>query len=322
MKRIKWRSALPYLFAGAVLAGFAIYLAQNAARYRELFVFSTRSLVVLVALVLAAIVANGLINVSLYRALDAPLTVNEGIGLGVINTLANQLPFAGGLVAKGVYLKQRHALGYERFLSATGALYVCFVAANGLAGLAVLAFLTFIRDAQGTLPIFWGFLAMAASAAFLWVPARAIDILPAKWKRRVERMLAGWQALSRDLPLVGGLVGLQVAATFVSAGRFWVAFHALSQDVTYAQCLLFASATILTRLVSIAPGGLGVREGIVAGVASLLGFDAAVSAVAVGIDRLVSTSVIIVLGAVYTYVLGRSVAESEPVDSALKGGRD
>lgn len=320
MSRITWRSVLPYLFTAVVLGGFGIYLAQNAVRYRELFVFSTPSLLVLLTLILAAIVANGLINVNLYRALDAPLTYGEGIGLGVVTTLANQLPFAGGMIAKGVYLKQRHALGYDRFLSATGALYVCFVASNGLAGLAVLTFLRFVEHARGNMPIFWGFLAMAASSALLWVPSRAIHVLPTRWRRRMEQMLVGWQTLSRDLPLVGGLVGLQIAATFVSAGRFWVAFHALSQDVTYAQCLLFSSATILTRLVSIAPGGLGVREGIVAGVASLLGFDAAVSAVAVGIDRLVSTSVIIVLGTAYTYILSRRVADSRRADSPLKEG--
>jgi uncharacterized membrane protein YbhN (UPF0104 family) len=316
MKRIKWRTALSYLFVTVLLSGFGIYLAQNATRYRDLFIFSTRWLVLLVALILASIVSNGLINVNLYRALNAPLTVNEGIGLGVINTLANQLPFAGGLIAKGVYLKQRHALAYERFLSATGALYVCFVAVNGLVGLAVMTFLVLTSETQGVLPIYWGFLAMAASSALLWIPTRAIDLLPSKWKRRLEEMLSGWQILSRDLLLVGGLVGLQTAATVVSAGRFWIAFHALSQDVTYAQCLLFSSATILTRLVNIVPGGLGVREGIVAGVASTLGFEPEVSAVAVGLDRVVSTSVIIVLGIVYTYILSKKAANA----AVIQGG--
>ena len=103
--------------------------------------------------------------------------------------------------------------------------------------------------------------------------------------------------------------------TLLCAARYWIAFHTLSQDVTYAQCLLFAAATILTRLVSIAPGGLGVREGIVAGVASLLGFEAGVSAVAVGLDRLVATSVIIVLGTIYTYLLSAKATSAEPIDA-------
>jgi uncharacterized protein (TIRG00374 family) len=71
--------------------------------------------------------------------------------------------------------------------------------------------------------------------------------------------------------------------------------------------------------VNIAPGGLGVREGIVAGVASLLGFEAGVSAVAVGIDRLVATSVVIVLGTIYTYVLSKKATDAEPADAVSAG---
>jgi uncharacterized protein (TIRG00374 family) len=276
-------------------------------------------LLLLLLLILASVIINGLINVNLYRGLEIFLTHNEGIGLGVINTLANQLPFAGGLIAKGVYLKQRHALAYTSFLSATGALYVCFVVANGFVGLIVLAFLTFVQGTNTAILLYLSFLGMVGSFVLLWIPDHVIDFLPADWEQRFIQMIEGWRMLSRDFLLVGGLVGLQIIATFVSAGRFWIAFHALSQDVTYAQCLLFSSATVLTRLVNIAPGGLGVREGIVAGVASLLGFDAGVSAVAVGIDRLVATSVIIVLGTIYTYILSKKVTDTESVDALNTG---
>jgi uncharacterized protein (TIRG00374 family) len=71
--------------------------------------------------------------------------------------------------------------------------------------------------------------------------------------------------------------------------------------------------------VNIAPGGLGVREGIVAGIASLLGFEAGVSAVAVGIDRLVATSVVIVLGTIYTYILSKNATGTEPADVMSAG---
>lgn len=72
--------------------------------------------------------------------------------------------------------------------------------------------------------------------------------------------------------------------------------------------VVLSAATILTRPVSIAPGGLGIREGIGVGVASVMGFDPGISVVAVGIDRLIATLVIIVVGTVYTYILSRKVA--------------
>jgi uncharacterized protein (TIRG00374 family) len=130
----------------------------------------------------------------------------------------------------------------------------------------------------------------------------------------LKQLAEGWSALSQNMDLVGSMAGFQVLTTLLLAGRFWIAFRALSQDVTYAQCLLFSSATVLTRLVTIMPGGLGVREGIVAGVASVLGFDAGISAVAVGLDRLVATAVIVALGTVYTYILSNKAAEPQHAD--------
>jgi uncharacterized protein (TIRG00374 family) len=94
------------------------------------------------------------------------------------------------------------------------------------------------------------------------------------------------------------------------AARFWIAFHALSQEVTWAQCLLFSAATVLTRLANIVPGGLGVREGIVAGVAVILGFQVDASIAAVGLDRLIATVVIVALGVPYTYILSKNATLS------------
>jgi uncharacterized membrane protein YbhN (UPF0104 family) len=263
--------------------------------------------------VLVFAVVNGSINYFFYRALGAFLGFSESIGLAAVNTLANQLPFAGGLVAKGVYLKRRHQLAYTEFLSATTALYVCFVGISGAIGLAVLVGWAVGEGIRIPLPLAFGFGAMAASVAALWLPLDAIA-LPGTVGKRLKQLAEGWSVLSRNVPLVGIMTGLQLTGTLLFALRLWIAFHALSQNVTYGQCVLFSSATVLTRLVSIAPGGLGVREGIVAGLASLLDLEAGVSAVAVGLDRLVATSLIIVLGTVYSYILTKKgvTAQSEP----------
>jgi len=79
-----------------------------------------------------------------------------------------------------------------------------------------------------------------------------------------------------------------------------------SQNVTMSQTLLFASAFILTQLVSVAPGGFGVRQAIVTAVATTLGFDPGVSLVAVGLDRLVIT-IVIITGWISTIILGKHI---------------
>lgn len=308
------KTYLPYILSLGALLGFVIYLWCNFERYHQLLNLSSWALFSLLGLVLAFALINGAINYFFYRALGVFLTFNEGIGLAVFNTLANQLPFAGGLVAKGVYLKQRHQLAYTHFLSATMALYVCFVAVNGAMALTVLGYWALVRSTTVPVLLVLGFLGMTASIVSLWLPVHALS-LPGKAGSLFTQLAEGWRVLIRNWGLVGIMISFQALTTILFAGRFWIAFHALSQDVTFTQCLLFSSATVLTRLVNFVPGGLGVREGIVAGVASVLGFEAGVSAVAVGIDRLVATLVIIVLGIVYMYILGREATGCGQVEA-------
>jgi uncharacterized membrane protein YbhN (UPF0104 family) len=306
MRRLKFYLPTLLLFLAVGLLG--LYVWENRERYQELLDISLTSLLLLGTLVGVFMALNGLTNYLLFRSLSVPLGLNESVGLAAVTTLGNQLPFAGGLVARGVYLKQRYDFGYTLFLSSTAALYICFVSVNGILGLVALTFLALV----GTVALPWylivGFATMALSVLALVIPFERL--LPQGWvRRRFRQVTEGWRLLRGELVALGLLMGVQILTTLLFGVRYWIAFRALSQEVAYAECILFSAATVLTRLVSVVPGGVGVREGIVAGIASILGFDTSISVVAVGIDRLVATSVIIAVGTVYTYVLSKKVGE-------------
>lgn len=300
----KLKSIIPYGLTLIAVGLFGGYLYQNADRYQQLLNLSADSLLAMVGLSILLISINGLLNYFQYRELDVPLTINEGIGLASVNTLANQLPFAGGLVAKAVYLRQRYVLAYTRFLGATLALYVCFVAANGLVGIIILTYLYLVYDIPLSPLFLLGFSGMILSTAILWLPINANSI-SGKWGQRLSQLLSGWQIFKQNWLLLGKLVALQLVMALIFAVRLDLAFGVLSQDVNLVYCILFSSATILSRLISIAPGGLIIREGIIAAIAAVLDFDVGITVVAVGIDRLVSTSVIILMGSIYTYLLSK-----------------
>lgn len=320
MRVSKWRLYLPYILSIVILAVLGIYLYRNADRYQQLFNLSAGSLFLLVGLTLAFIWANGATNYLLYRAAGASVNLAEGIGLAVVSTLSNYLPFmGGGLIAKSVYLKQVHELAYTRFLGATVALFVCSVAMSGVIGTVVLVYLAFVKGIVVPIPLILIFLAMVATILLIWLPFD-VSIVPGKWGRRLVQLMQGWQLLSQNRLLLTQLMGLNLLQTFIFAGRLWVAFHILSQDVTLAECILLYSATILTHLINITPGGLGFREAIIAGVAVMLGFEAEVSIVAVSIDRLISILLVIALGIVYTHVLGKQMfklSRSVPVTGVV-----
>lgn len=76
----------------------------------------------LAGLVVGTLLYSGVINYLVYRNLGMLLLSGESPGLASVNALSNQLPYAGGLVAKGTCLMNRHSLAYRRCPSTVEAL--------------------------------------------------------------------------------------------------------------------------------------------------------------------------------------------------------
>jgi len=303
LKQKFWKLTLPILITLVTLGFYGFYIFRNGAVIREFLNVSLSYILLLITLRLITLLINATLDYLFYRGLKIPIGFWENFGLRNVNTLANQLPFAGGLVASGFYLKRRFSLAYTRFLSATAAVYVSYMSANGVLGLVVLIILSQVDRQPIPVLLILGFCVMTVSVLAYWFP---VDFLQSskQLKSVLSNLVNGWQVLKENTVLLIRLILLQLIVTFLQAGRFYLAFKMLSQDIKFSHCLLISSATLLTRLASFAPGGLGIREGIVAAVGSFLGYSPAISALAVGIDRLVSTTLILFLGVFSSYRLG------------------
>lgn len=292
------------IFTILTIGVLGLVVFQNFDRIVQLFRLSLATALLLAGLVVIMTALNGTINFLLYRRLNVPIPYFKSFGLAAVNSLANQLPFAGGLIAKGVYLKRRYNLDFVKYLSATGALFICFFATNGFVGLIGLLYLSLTGSSQIPVVFILGFTIMVSSVLILFVPAK-IDFLPERWQEFLVKAKDGWSVIRTDKVLIYRMIAVQIVSILVMSVRFWFAFRVLAIETSILQCILFSTATILTRLVSIAPGGLGIREGVVAGMATLLGYEPGISALAVGLDRLVATLTIIFLGFISTYFISR-----------------
>jgi uncharacterized membrane protein YbhN (UPF0104 family) len=309
------RFVLQLVISMGVIVAFAYYLYNNSDKYLELLDISKTGVLIIFLLSLTFPLLNGMQNTYLYRGLGlAGFSYWDGYLITAASTLANQLPIPGGIVSRGYYLKHRHNLSYAKYTSSTIALFFCYLAINGLIGIAVLFYWILIRETVVPFILLIAFTMMVACILVFWLPMERIR-MPEKMRKWTQQAVDGWTAIGRNPGLLLKLTLLQAALVAFLSLRYWIAFRMLSQNLTLGQTLLFASASILTQLVSIAPGGLGVREAIVASVASVLGFDAGVSIVAVGLDRLVITVMIVLTGWVSTVILGKQISDipNEPV---------
>ena len=308
MKFPRLRSLLLPILNILVVITLVYYLYVNADKFLGLLDLSTTGIICLLLLSSTSPLLNGFINTYMFQSLGAKLNLKDGFYLAAASTLANELPVSGGVFAKGYYLKHRHKLSYTKYFSASLAFFVCILAVNGLIGLAILAYWALFKRTFSP-PLLWiGFGVMAAVLLVFLFPLR-YKSMPAKIQVWIEKSLDGWALISQNLRLLLKLLGFQTGLMLVFAMRYWLAFHMISQNVTFSQSILFSSATVLTQLVSFAPGGLGVREAIVGSVSSALGFSMEGSVAAVSLDRLVSVIVTVILGWRSVMVLSKQISD-------------
>jgi uncharacterized membrane protein YbhN (UPF0104 family) len=319
VKKKNLRILFVLLVSLLAILGFGYYIYINIDKYLELLRISTQGVLFIFLIALCFPVLNGIQNTLTYRGLGINISIKEGVIITAASTLVNQLPIPGGIVSKGIYLNRRFGLSYTLFASSIIALFLCFVTVSGIIGLLVLLF--WYMTGAKTIPtsLLVGYSLMALCFLFIFLPLDRLW-LPERIRIRMKQASEGWKMLNKTPALLFRIVSLQAFLMILLAGRYWLAFQMLSQDVTIGQVLLFSTASMLTQLVSIAPGGLGVREAIVGGVAGVLGFDISVGILAAGLDRIISTVVVFGVGWVSIAILGEKFVTAQ-ASNEMKGGQ-
>jgi uncharacterized membrane protein YbhN (UPF0104 family) len=290
---------------GLLIFGAIVYfLYVNSGAYLRLLRISVGGVAALVLISLASPIINGLTNAYLFQRMGASVSHWEGILLAGWTSLANQLPIPGGFIAKGLYLKYKHDVSYGVYFSAMLALFFCSMTVDGLIGLGVIFYWHLVHGIAISPILTFAFSAMACSILVFVPPWQNLRI-PPLLRGWLTRAMDGWNLVRADPRTLIKLIALQTTLMLLLALRYWTSFHMLSQNISPSQALLLACASILTQLVSIAPGGLGVQEAIVGAIVSILGFELAASVAAVELDRVAATTVIVITGWISMLLIGK-----------------
>lgn len=296
-----------------IVVGVILY--TNREQYQQLLYL--RPLPIFAIILLTLLPDRALVNHWLFRALGANVPFTESYGLTVTTTIANQLPFAGGIMAKGLYLKRTYQVTYTTYLSGTAALFVLAIGGAGAIGIAGLSYTALVINKSLAWELLIAFIAMALSP-FILLHRSWFVRMPEQLQGLASHLIDGTVLLMHDRKLAAKLAGMSGVGVFLFAIRLWAAFQLLSTSVPFEYCLVFSSATLLTQLVSFAPGGLGIREAIVASLGLLAAVEPTVSVVAVGIERLLSVGISALLAVGFSLTLGRSLTRppmaTEPLE--------
>lgn len=293
---------LPPLVTAAVLVALSGFLYQNRGYIGDSYSLRPGLFVAVAGLTVLSLFVRGVANRLHFGALGVTASTADWFRLVAVTSFTNYLPLSAGLVAKAVFLKRVHALPFRQFAVGQTTLLLLIVTTNGLVGLVLLA-VSFPKELVGIVGV--GFGAMVLSGVVLMLPESLRErISSARWFPFAANV--GPEA-RRNWPAVALC---QVGMLLASAAGLKLCFEMGEAVVSFEACVLFTAAAVLTRLVTIVPGALGVREFLIGALAVLVGFDLRDAVIASTLARAAEILVVFVLGGVFTWSLSGDFAES------------
>lgn len=301
----QWQKKLFYLF---VIIGLLLFIYWNADLFYSLKQISFIDLGVLFSFGIIAILINSTQFRYLAEVFNIRLKFREWFGLAVANTLHNYYtPARGGTVLKAIYLKKSYNLAYSNFISLTAGAYLLgfFLASLSAAFFILISFLLYNEFYKTVFLISIGLVVATAIIGFFsWkVEWSAVLKKFSRLHNFVLNVEKGLLFFKKNKRLLIKILLFKFLFIVIMAIKLYWAFRAIGVETNLITVLIIQSLVVFSMVLSLTPGNLGVREGIIGLLASMLDIPLKKAILGALVDRAVMMCIVIFLGLIFTRIL-------------------
>lgn len=287
------------------LAYIFYFFFSNPVRFQRFWDLSFKQISILLMLSIFSFIALGKQLLITLIPFTNKIRLFESFQLAITNNLLNYLPVKSGAVAKGMYLNTRYQLSLQDYilsltagqliwimLSATlGCLAAVIFIISGLEGVAFLSIWLILLVLFCAMMISYMILYFN-SWLYAFLPFQKIKSFLRQYSDALERWVKHKNMLKFNL-----LICLTLFILF--AARIWFSFQIVGQDISFQMAILLQSCVGAGFAFSFVPGNLGLKEGVIVGLALILGIDSETALLAAVIDRAASLLPTLVLGPIF-----------------------
>jgi len=260
----------------------------------------------LLILALTALLFNSTYFHAAIKLFGVNLKVNESLGLTVLNTMYSYLmPAKTGIVFRAYYLKIKHNFPYQSNITfLIGNLIV-----SGMVSLVLSNIVSFTYWQSGELSdsLFYGLIILTiASFCILYLLDKVKfprDQLKSRILIFIKSSITDVRTFKTNKRLLYYTILAQLLLLIISAIRLYVTFKVLGFDVDFLRVLTVQILLNFSLIISITPGNLGIKEGIIAFSAAFLSVSVDEALLVAIIDRAALMIIIFLLGIYYSHTL-------------------
>ena len=299
----KYISLLIYLITISLIV---IFIFVRKDEFHHLFEISTIYLIILLlitSLSLLFIAYIFKISISLF---NIKFGFKYWFGLSIINSMYNYiLPARGGMAIRAVYLKKKHNFPYAQYLSFTVGSYLLGFFTSSLIALLV-SLILYLNYEINFLFIHLSLFLFILTSLAIFI---AIKIKPQNISEN-NKILKFFKNASeglhffKDKPrIIIEIILLRLILIIILSLRLYLSYYILNINIAFEKIILIEALVAFSIVLSIAPGNIGIQEGIIGLSASLLGLSFDQALMGAVLDRISSMIIIFIFGLIYSKVL-------------------
>jgi uncharacterized protein (TIRG00374 family) len=295
-----------------------IYLFSNAEDLLVLEKISIINLCFLLLLSFIAVLSNGCQFKYLSRLFHIKLTFTEWFGLTVANAMFNYFtPARGGMIARALYMKKRYNLALSEYASLMAGIYWFSFSISSLSAVVVgLGCYFFLDELYKVIIIFsLGILFLCIVIGFILFRAN-LSNLPIS-NERIQNILSlisqGLHRFKNNTRFLVPICFFCLSFLLLSAARLYWAFLSVGINVHWLKVLLVQAFVGPLLVLSITPGNLGVKEGIIGMFARMLGISIEQAILGALVDRIIMIVIIFFFGIIYSRLMLNRLSPT-PID--------
>ena len=228
------------------------------------------------------------------------------------------IPARGGTVAKAYYLKRNYGVEYSYYISLMTGAFVIGLVLTSLIGL-FSVFFTFMVTGRfifslATVFLIILFVALLSSFLVKYFLRLKNSIKFKRINNFLTNLEKGLTYFSNHKKLTLNFCVLTLFFILIMAVRLYLCFNALNSEVNFMDILMIRAIAEFSFLISLLPGNLGIKEGIIIFSAGVFGISVDQAITAAILDRVISMIFIFGFGFVYSKILLKKLGENH--DSA------
>ncbi|MFC1780523.1 YbhN family protein [Patescibacteria group bacterium] len=260
------------------LSIFCIYFFQNQEDFKPLLQLSIPILVIISLLKVLTIFSMGLFIKIVLKPFKKKMSLAESFYISTLSTIGNYfMPLRGGAGIRAVYLKKKLKLSYSHFISTLSGNYIITFAVYSIIGLVSLILIQVKYNISSTiLYIFFITLALVTlTLSLVKIPKRILEISEKPGiLNRISKILVniakGWSFITSNKSLLVKLLFITFLNFLITASITFLGFKSIGVNLTFPSLLLYVSLSGTSLLISLTPGSIGIREGVLLLSASII----------------------------------------------------